>query len=79
MLMSGLHLKTLVTTRFRSDSNFTTKDIVFVGYGITAPELDWEDYKVNVTGKVVVILLGQPTVDEWADESYSYYSRWSYK
>ncbi|KAH3759473.1 M28 family peptidase [Pelomyxa schiedti] len=54
-------------------------DLVFVGHGIDAPEYEWNDYKVDVTDKVVVILLGQPTVDLWANQSYTYYSRWDYK
>ena len=60
-------------------------DVVFVGYGINAPELKWNDYAgVNVTGKWVVIMVNDPPAP--ADEptlfggpALTYYGRWTYK
>src|SRR5690606_29340469 len=56
--------------------------IVFVGYGITAPEQDWDDYKdVDVRGKVVLVMNNDPESDPelFAGETRLYYGRWSYK
>jgi Zn-dependent M28 family amino/carboxypeptidase len=59
--------------------------LVFVGYGITAPDEQWDDYKgTDVRGKVVVALVNdpQPTQAEptrFAGKSLTYYGRWIYK
>jgi len=56
--------------------------IVYVGYGIDAPEYDWDDYKgVDVKGKVLLILLNQPTDDPklFHGKALTYYGRWTYK
>jgi Zn-dependent M28 family amino/carboxypeptidase len=57
-------------TRRRVDTvSVEDVEVVFVGYGVVAPELDWDDYRaVDVSGKVVVMLSGAPVV---ADESGS--------
>lgn len=60
-------------------------DVVFVGYGITAPELKWNDYAgVDVKGKWVLIMVNDPPAP--ADEpelfggpALTYYGRWTYK
>jgi Zn-dependent M28 family amino/carboxypeptidase len=60
-------------------------DVVFVGYGINAPELKWNDYAgVNVKGKWVMIMVNDPPAP--ADEptlfggpALTYYGRWTYK
>jgi Zn-dependent M28 family amino/carboxypeptidase len=66
-------------------------EIVFVGYGVVAPEYGWDDYKdVDVTGKTVLMLVGDPAVVDPADptrldstmfrgEAMTYYGRWTYK
>ena len=61
-------------------------DIVFVGYGINAPERNWNDYAgVDVRGKTVIILVNDP---DWQDadlegtfngKAMTYYGRWTYK
>ena len=57
-------------------------ELVFVGYGIEAPEYQWDDFKgVDVTGKVLVMLNNDP---DWDDSIFEgdrrlYYGRWSYK
>ena len=60
-------------------------ELVFVGYGVNAPEQDWNDYEgVDVTGKTVVILVNDPGFHA-GDESLfdgnrmTYYGRWTYK
>jgi len=60
-------------------------EIVFVGYGVVAPEYDWNDYAgLDVEGKTVVILVNDPgfaTGDEelFNGEAMTYYGRWTYK
>jgi Zn-dependent M28 family amino/carboxypeptidase len=56
--------------------------IVFVGYGIEAPEYNWDDYKgVDVKGKVLLMLVNQPTDDPsvFHGKALTYYGRWTYK
>ncbi len=57
--------------------------IVFVGYGITAPEFGWNDYAgVDVKGKVVLCIVGDPPSDDpkfFAGKALTYYGRWTYK
>lgn len=57
--------------------------IVFVGYGITAPEFGWDDYAgVDVKGKVVLCIVGDPPSDDpkfFGGKALTYYGRWTYK
>lgn len=60
-------------------------ELVFVGYGIVAPEYEWDDYRgLDVAGKTVVILVNDPgfaTQDEtlFNGNAMTYYGRWTYK
>ena len=57
-------------------------ELVFVGYGIQAPEYDWDDYKgLDVSGKVLVMLNNDPDWDPalFEGDTRLYYGRWSYK
>jgi len=57
-------------------------ELVFVGYGIQAPEYRWDDFKdVDVKGKVLVMLNNDPDWDEqlFAGKTRLYYGRWTYK
>jgi len=66
-------------------------EMVFVGYGVVAPEYKWDDYKgVDVKGKVLVMLINDPPVPDPQDPSQldektfkgkamTYYGRWTYK
>jgi len=57
--------------------------IVFVGYGIDAPEYKWNDYKdVDVKGKVLLVIVNEPqSPDEtfFKGKALTYYGRWTYK
>jgi Zn-dependent M28 family amino/carboxypeptidase len=57
--------------------------IVFVGYGITAPEFNWNDYAgVDVKGKVVLCIVGDPPSTDpafFGGDALTYYGRWTYK
>jgi Zn-dependent M28 family amino/carboxypeptidase len=57
-------------------------EVVFVGYGIVAPEYGWDDYKgADVTGKVVLMMNNDPEDDPklFAGKTRLYYGRWDYK
>lgn len=58
-------------------------EIVFVGYGISAPEYNWDDYKgVDVKGKVLLMLVNEPSSDDprfFKGKALTYYGRWTYK
>ena len=63
--------------------------VVFVGYGVIAPERQWDDYKkVDLRGKVVVYLVndpdfyakaGEPVAGRFGNRRMTYYGRWTYK
>jgi len=66
-------------------------EMVFVGYGVVAPEYQWDDFKdVDVKGKVLVVLINDPPVPDPRDpaqldgkvfkgKAMTYYGRWTYK
>ena len=58
-------------------------DVVFVGYGITAPEARWDDYKgMNLQGKVLLMLVNDPGLQDstlFRGKELVYYGRWTYK
>jgi len=58
-------------------------EIVYVGYGIQAPEYNWDDYKgVDVKGKVLLMLVNEPASDDpkfFNGRVLTYYGRWTYK
>ena len=57
--------------------------IVYVGYGIDAPEYQWDDYKgVDVRGKVLLMLVNEPSSNDpnfFKGPALTYYGRWTYK
>ncbi len=89
--------KTPVSLAYRKDTVLGTyqvvprvdlknSDVVFVGYGINAPERGWNDYAgIDVKGKTVVILVNDPdwqtmTLDgPFGGRAMTYYGRWTYK
>ena len=61
---------------------FADAEIVFVGYGIQAPEYEWDDYKgVDLEGKVLLMMNNDPSWDPelFAGETRLWYGRWDYK
>lgn len=57
-------------------------ELVFVGYGIQAPEYEWDDFKdVDLTGKILVVMNNDPSDDPdlFAGKRRLYYGRWDYK
>jgi Zn-dependent M28 family amino/carboxypeptidase len=79
------------TRRVQPEVRVEESELVFVGYGVVAPEYGWDDYKdVDVRGKTIVMLVNDPAVPSAAnpaelDTSYfrgramTYYGRWTYK
>ncbi|MEQ1866138.1 MAG: M28 family metallopeptidase [Micropepsaceae bacterium] len=74
------------TPRFdKMEQEIKSSDLVFVGYGVTAPEYKWNDFKgIDVKGKTIVLMINDPgfiTGDEsiFKGRAMTYYGRWTYK
>jgi Zn-dependent M28 family amino/carboxypeptidase len=74
----------------RPETKIDNSDIVFVGYGVVAPEYGWDDYKgLDVKGKTILMLVNDPPVRVANDtaldttmfkgRAMTYYGRWTYK
>ncbi len=62
----------------------TNAPLVFVGYGVKAPERHWDDFKgVDLHGKIMVVLVNDPDfetgVGDFGGKAMTYYGRWTYK
>ncbi len=78
-------------TRRVVETSSVEADLVFVGYGVQAPEFQWDDFKgTDVRGKMLVVLINDPPVPDPRDPSrldervfggraMTYYGRWTYK
>src|SRR5687768_2418051 len=68
-----------------SVQSFKNDDLVFVGYGVVAPEYNWNDYAgIDVKGKVVLVLVNDPGFNAgdttlFKGKTMTYYGRWTYK
>lgn len=73
------------TTRVVDNTSLKNSEMIFAGYGIVAPEYNWNDYAgLNVKGKTVVVLVNDPgfaTGDKnlFNGNAMTYYGRWTYK
>jgi Zn-dependent M28 family amino/carboxypeptidase len=73
------------TSRISDFEQLKDSELVFVGYGVNAPEYNWNDYKdLDVKGKTVVILVNDPGFatqdpDLFNGNAMTYYGRWTYK
>jgi Zn-dependent M28 family amino/carboxypeptidase len=77
--------------RFTPETKVENSDVVFVGYGVVAPEYGWDDFKgLDVKGKTIVMLVNDPPIPDPADpnklddkmfkgKAMTYYGRWTYK
>jgi Zn-dependent M28 family amino/carboxypeptidase len=73
------------------ESSAIDAEMIFVGYGVQAPEFQWDDFKgVDVKGKVIVVLVNDPPVPDpknpaeldpgtFGGKAMTYYGRWTYK
>ena len=73
------------TKRLDANIDIENAELVFVGYGINAPELGWNDYAgIDMRGRIAVILINDPDFDAGDDRGFggramTYYGRWTYK
>ena len=79
------------TKHVADGASIENSEIVFAGYGVEAPEFNWNDFKdVDVKGKTIVVLVNDPPVPDPADparldpktfggSAMTYYGRWTYK
>lgn len=80
-----------VSRRFVPNIDINNSDMVFVGYGVVAPEYGWDDYKgLDVKGKTIVMLVNDPPIPDpnnpgqldstmFGGKAMTYYGRWTYK
>ncbi len=80
-----------ISARYVPETDVKNSDVVFVGYGVVAPEYGWDDYKgVDVKGKTILMLINDPAIPDPNDASkldekmfhgsaMTYYGRWTYK
>ena len=72
----------MVSGKQQKETGFKDAELVFVGYGIVAPEYDWNDFKdADLKGKILVIMNNDPSDDPKLFEGKRrlYYGRWDYK
>jgi Zn-dependent M28 family amino/carboxypeptidase len=86
-----IQAKDIYLSTIRNSQSATIEDapVVFVGYGVTAPERQWDDFKgIDVRGKVIVCLVNDPDFSaqpgeavsgKFGDRRMTYYGRWTYK
>jgi Zn-dependent M28 family amino/carboxypeptidase len=77
------------TRRVTDRVSLDASDVVFVGYGVQAPEFKWDDFKgLDVKGKTIVVLINDPAIagpggkldpKMFGGEAMTYYGRWTYK
>jgi Zn-dependent M28 family amino/carboxypeptidase len=80
-----------LSSRYVPEVEVKNTPIIFVGYGVVAPEYGWDDYKdVDVKGKTILMLINDPAIPDPNDPSklddnmfkgraMTYYGRWTYK
>ncbi|HEY6970742.1 MAG TPA: M28 family peptidase [Candidatus Angelobacter sp.] len=73
----------VATDETHSEQSQIDAPLVYVGYGIHAPEYKWDDYKgTDVRGKVLLMLVNEPPSDDpnfFKGKALTYYGRWTYK
>lgn len=91
MKLENLKDYVAVSRRYEPQVNVDNSDVVFVGYGVSAPEYGWDDYKgLDVKGKTIVMLINDPAVPSpsnpnepdpnvFKGKAMTYYGRWTYK
>ncbi len=79
------------TKHVADSASIEDSDLIFAGYGVEAPEFNWDDFKgVDVKGKTIIVLVNDPAVPDPSDpqkldpktfggEAMTYYGRWTYK
>ena len=83
-LTQGDQIALRAPTNGASAVNVTNAPLLFVGYGVTAPERNWDDFKdQDVKGKLLVVLINDPDFEggegDFGGKAMTYYGRWTYK
>jgi Zn-dependent M28 family amino/carboxypeptidase len=75
-----------LTAPLNGSTNITLANapLLFAGYGVTAPERQWDDFKgQDVKGKIIVVLINDPDIEggegQFGGKAMTYYGRWTYK
>ncbi|MFN0171152.1 MAG: M28 family metallopeptidase [Bryobacteraceae bacterium] len=80
-----------LSNRFEAEVKVENTPVVFAGYGVTAPEYGWDDFKgVDVKGKTILTLINDPAIPDaenptrldskmFKGRAMTYYGRWTYK
>jgi Zn-dependent M28 family amino/carboxypeptidase len=67
----------------KANVSFNNKEVVFMGYGIEAPEFNWNDYAdTDVSGKILLMFVNEPQSEDstfFGGKALTYYGRWTYK
>jgi Zn-dependent M28 family amino/carboxypeptidase len=83
--LRGFHDFTLNTERTDSIITWKDEELVFAGFGVVAPEYNWNDYEgLDVRGKIVIVLVNDPGFGGtdstfFKGNTMTYYGRWTYK
>jgi Zn-dependent M28 family amino/carboxypeptidase len=79
------------TKHVADSASIDKSDVVFAGYGVEAPEYNWDDFKgMDVKGKTIIVLVNDPPIPDpthpsrldpntFAGKAMTYYGRWTYK
>src|SRR5881296_683868 len=72
----------VVWSKQEKDYVSANAELVFCGYGVVAPEYEWNDFKTDVKGKIIVVLINDPQLADqtkFGGKAMTYYGRWTYK
>ena len=84
MLTQGSEIALKAPMNGQKTIGFANVPLVFVGYGVSAPERSWDDFKgLDVRGKLLVVLINDPDFEggegDFGGKAMTYYGRWTYK
>ena len=83
-LVQGNDLAIRAAMNGSNEVSFKNAPVVFVGYGVKAPERQWDDFKgVDLKGKIAMVLINDPDFEtgkgDFGGKAMTYYGRWTYK
>lgn len=83
--LTGFEDYVIWTDKIADKVDLNNEDVVFAGYGVVAPEHNWNDYEgIDVKGKIVIVMVNDPgywsgDTSLFKGETMTYYGRWTYK
>ena len=83
-LVQGNDLAIRAAMNGSNEVSFKNAPVVFVGYGVKAPERQWDDFKgIDLKGKIAMVLINDPDFEtgkgDFGGKAMTYYGRWTYK